>query len=71
MQIRDILRNNVKEKLARDEVVASMTVGSSARSRSRASQRPAASTASTSISNIPACRSTPAARSASPQWKQA
>ena len=26
MQIRDILRNNVKEKLARDEVVASMTV---------------------------------------------
>ena len=24
--IRDILRNNVKEKLARDEVVASMTV---------------------------------------------
>ena len=26
MQIRDILRNNVKDKLARDEVVASMTV---------------------------------------------
>ena len=26
VQIRDILRNNVKEKLARDEVVASMTV---------------------------------------------
>ena len=26
MQISDILRNNVKEKLARDEVVASMTV---------------------------------------------
>ena len=26
MQIRDILRNNVKEKLKRDEVVASMTV---------------------------------------------
>ena len=26
MMIRDILRNNVKEKLARDEVVASMTV---------------------------------------------
>ena len=26
MQIRDILRNNVKERLARDEVVASMTV---------------------------------------------
>ena len=26
MQIRDILKNNVKEKLARDEVVASMTV---------------------------------------------
>ena len=26
MPIRDILRNNVKEKLARDEVVASMTV---------------------------------------------
>ena len=26
MQIRDILRNNVKEKLARDQVVASMTV---------------------------------------------
>ena len=26
VEIRDILRNNVKEKLARDEVVASMTV---------------------------------------------
>ena len=26
MQIRDILRNNVKDKLKRDEVVSSMTV---------------------------------------------
>ncbi len=48
MPASDILRNNVKEKLARGEVVASMTVRLSAPSKLPGSPRPRASTCSTS-----------------------
>ena len=60
MAIRDILRNNVKDKLARDEVVASMTVRLVRTHRDRA-HRPdrRASTPSTSTSSIRASRSRP------------
>ena len=70
-KISDVLRNHVKEKLARGEVVASMTVRLFAASRSRASPRPRVSTAFMSTWSIRAFRSKPRARSAWPRSKPA
>ena len=44
MKASEVVRNVVKEKLARNEVVASMTIRLTEASRSRSSPRPPAST---------------------------
>ena len=57
-ELRDILRNRVKEKLARDEVVASMTVRLTRSIEIARSPRPPGSTRSMSMSSTTRCRST-------------